>query len=182
MSKQIITNLGDFELMDRSFGSVDLTRNGKVFEVPVQSLHDSEMHGISLLCKPPEPPKRKEAKLDERGKQMIDPKTKNMLFETVSDTSDERFLEQVRECDRRRNLMITVHGLRIDWGELKTIDEKINFVSKKFSSSEVIELLAKILELGVVDQEVLEAEKNASSRSEAAQNGSVDSNSSSSEQ
>lgn len=179
MSKKVMGSISDFELMDRSFGTVDLTRNGKVFEVPVQSLHDSEMHGISLLCKPPEPPKRKEAKLDDRGKQMIDVKTKNMIFETVSDTTDEAYVEKVRECDRRRNLMITVHGLRIDWGDLKKVDDKIDFVSKKFSSSEVIEILAKVLELGVVDQEVLEAEKNASSRSEAAQSGSADLSSSS---
>jgi hypothetical protein len=178
MSNRVtVSRLADLGLMDRSYGRVLLTRNKKIFDFEVQSLHDSEMHAILLACKPPEPPKRKEAKLDERNRPVMDTKTKCQIMETIVDLADSDFQEKLRDCDRKKNMMIVVSGLKIDWEDKSKIEDKIDYLSKHFSPSEIIEMLAKILELGVVDQDVLDAEKNELSHSAKEENGSVDSNS-----
>lgn len=168
MSMHSIRSVTDMEkLMDRNYGAVRITRNGKVLEYELQSLHDSEIHAINASCKPPEPPKKKELRVDERGKPMVDLKTKMQLYDMVVDETDAAYSERVRESERRKNLMMVVQGLRMDWGDMK-MDDRVKFVSERFSSPELIEFIGKILDLGVVDSEVIENEKNVSAPNDGA--------------
>jgi hypothetical protein len=166
MTKHAVRSVADIEsLMDRNYATVPLTRNGKVLEYEVQSLHDSEIHAINASCKAPEPPKKKEMRLDERGKPMIDLKTKMQIYDVIIDDLDSGHTEKVRELERRKNLLMVVHGLRLDWGDMK-LEDRLKFVSERFSSPELIEFISKILELGVVDSDVLDREKNESGPNE----------------
>lgn len=174
MSQHSINSVLDIDrLLDRNFGTVRITRNGKVLSFEVQSLHDSEIHEINLMCKSPEPPKKREMRVDDRGKPMIDLKTKSQIYDMVIDDSDPAFLEKCRELDRKKNLMMVVRGLRLDWSDMKD-EDKVRYVSEKFSSSELLEFISSILELGVVDQEVLDAAKKESGPSEKETDGSVE--------
>jgi hypothetical protein len=98
---------------------------------------------------------------------MVDLKTKMQLYDMVVDETDAAYSERVRESERRKNLMMVVQGLRMDWGDMK-MDDRVKFVSEKFSSPELIEFIGKILDLGVVDSEVIENEKNESAPSDGA--------------
>lgn len=164
IEKVILKSLEDESLIDRNTGSVKITRNGKVIEIPVSSLHDNEMMAIQNLTKFPSPPKKKIPKLDDRGKQMIDVGTKQNIYETVNDELDPDYVSKCEELQRRRHLLIVVHGMQVEWTTGTNDDKKIELITKKFSGSEIMEILSRILELGIVDFDLVEQEKNGLSR------------------
>lgn len=164
IGKVLLKSLDDDSLIDRNTGSVKITRNGKVIEISVSSLHDHEMMAIQNMTKFPSPPKKKVAKTDERGKVVVDLQTKQTIYETISDDLDPEHVAKCEELQRKRHLLIVVNAMQIEWPDKITDDKKIELLTKKFSSSEIMEILSRVLELGIVDFDLVEQEKNESSR------------------
>lgn len=174
-----ILSFDDDTLKDRNSGTVNITRNGKVLELGVHSIHDDEMQAIYNFTKPPYPPTKKVARTDERGKPMMDPVHKRQIWDEVKDENDPVYLEKVAECERKRHMLIVVRGIDIDWGAVTADDKRVDLLAKKFSGNEIAEILSTILRLGIVDYALVEAEKNESSQSEETteQDGSAESTS-----